>query len=200
MGTISTVIQVVELILPLQQAFNVLSSPMLIICSSFHIFLEKHSTSVVQLCSLRCSKKFRKIYGKAPVTQSLFWDSSTGASIWVLQNFYEQLFCRTKSTVSVIKLALKQVSKMTVDENLDLNIEEIVLHPFPASSFFSSFFRSFLSFRSILTFVKVHLGLSFSEFFLKDYSNWATNYNYISKRFFKRKNKKQKTQTFKSHL
>ena len=38
------------------------------------------------------------------------------------------------------------------DEYLDLNIDEIVLHPFAASSFFFSFFRSFLSFRGILTF------------------------------------------------
>ena len=75
-----------------------------------------------------------------------------------------------KTNVSVIKLVLKQVPKMTADEYLDLNIEEIVLHHFAASSFFSSFFRSFLSFRGILTFVKVHLGLSFSEFSLKEYS------------------------------
>ena len=88
----------------------------------------------------------------------------------ILQNFYKQLFRRTKTTVSVIKLVLKQVSKMTANEYLDLNIEEIVLHPFGASSFFSSFFWSFLSFRDILTFVKVHLGLSFSELPLKDYS------------------------------
>ena len=66
------VIQAVELILALRQAFNVLSTPMLIISSSFHIFFEKHSTSVVQLCSLRCSGKFHKIYRKTPVTEPLF--------------------------------------------------------------------------------------------------------------------------------
>ena len=75
-----------------------------------------------------------------------------------------------KTTVSVIKLVLKQVSKKAANEYLDLNIEEIVLHPFAASSFFSSFFCSFLSFHGIWTFVKVHLGLSFSKFSLKDYS------------------------------
>ena len=88
----------------------------------------------------------------------------------ILQNFYKQLFRRTKTTVSVIKLVLKQVSKMTADEYLDLNIDEIVLHPFKASSFFSSFFRSFISFCGISTFVKVHLELSFIEFSFKDYS------------------------------
>ena len=72
--------------------------------------------------------------------------------------------------VSVIKLVLKQVSKMTANEYLDLNIVEIILHPFAASSFFYSFFHSFLSFRGISAFVKVHLGLSFSKFSLKDYS------------------------------
>ena len=55
------VIQAVELILALGEAFNVLSTPMLIISLSFHIFLEKHSTSVVQLCSLRCPGKSHKI-------------------------------------------------------------------------------------------------------------------------------------------
>ena len=59
---------------------------------------------------------------------------------------------------------------MTADEYVYLNMEEVVLHPFAASSFFSSFFHSFLSFHGISTFVKVHLGLSFSEFSLKDYS------------------------------
>ena len=128
--------------------------------------------------------------------------------MWVVRNFYEQLFHRTKTTVFVIKLVLKQVSKMTADEYLDLNIEEIVLHHFAASSFFSSFFRSFLSFRGILTFVKVHLGLSFSEFSLKDCatiywttfvnSNWATNYNDISTRFFTRKNKQKRNKHLKA--
>ena len=72
MGTISTVIQAAELILAFQQAFNVFSTPMLIISSSFHIFLEKHSVSDVQLCSLRCPEKFCKIYRKTPLTESLF--------------------------------------------------------------------------------------------------------------------------------
>ena len=63
--------QVVEVILPLQQAFNVLSTTMLINSSSFHVFLEKYSASIAQLCSLRCPEKFCKIYMKTPVTESL---------------------------------------------------------------------------------------------------------------------------------
>ena len=51
-GTISKAIQAVELILTLQQAFNVLSVTMLSISLSFFIFLEMHSTSDVQLWSL----------------------------------------------------------------------------------------------------------------------------------------------------
>ena len=70
----------------------------------------------------------------------------------ILQNFYEQLFCRMKTTVSVIKIVLKQASKIMTDEYLDLNITEIILHSFSASSFFSSsiHFSLFVAFHLLL--------------------------------------------------
>ena len=186
MGTISTVTQAVELILALWLAFNVLSTPMLIISSSFHCFSWKSTQPALFNCvALGALKSFIK-FTRKHLWQSHFFDNlanyrlaallkkrlqqwcfhvNAAASMWI-----QQFSRRRKTTVSVIKLVLKQVSKMTADEYLDLNIEEIVLHPFTASSFFSSFFRSFISFCGILTFVKVHLELSFIEFSFKDYS------------------------------
>ena len=74
-----------------------------------------------------------------------------------------------KTTVSVIKIVLKQASKIMTDDYLDLNITEIILHSFSASSFFSSsvHFSLFVAFHLLL---KVCLGLSFGGFSIKDYS------------------------------
>ena len=81
-GTISMVIQAVELLLTLRQAFDVLSTPMLIVSLSFHIFLKKHSARVVQLCSLRCSEKLWKIYKKTPVTDLLINLQTIGLQLY----------------------------------------------------------------------------------------------------------------------
>ena len=65
------VIQAVELILALLQAFNVLSTPMLIISSSFHIFLEKPQPALFNCVALGALKSFEKFTGK-----HLWWSLS----------------------------------------------------------------------------------------------------------------------------
>ena len=177
------VIQAVELILALRQAFNVLSTPMLLLARSFIFSWKSTQPALFNCVALGALKSFAKFTGKH-LWQSLSFDKLANYSLAALFKKRLQHRCFSVNFMKFLRTAFSQnkdycfcnkTSTETSFKNDDWWMSTMIwtsrkylyiLSQHQASSFF----RSFLSFRGISNFVIVDLGLSFSEFSFKDYS------------------------------
>ena len=85
-----------------------------------------------------CKKIFGENHSKTPVPESLFFpatlfkkDSSTGAFLWILLNFWEQLFTtflRTTPPGSYFRIKLRQEQQALPDDKRSLSTKKMQSH------------------------------------------------------------------------